>query len=159
MQELILIPTDFSVSSLNSLKQALKNAEDSVKRYILIFESKTSDSITDLLFSSKRNVVESHSNELFMEGLSILKSKYASVIESLTIEPFYGYTKAAFNNFIIANKVSEIYVPSDKNNSQHPELKTLTNYVKKLGLSHKVVDWELEVEDYSSNTILQLFKA
>lgn len=159
MKELILIPTDFTVSSLNILKQALKSSEDSVKRYMLVFVSNSSDSITDLLFTSKRKVIDSHSNELFMEGLSILKNKYAKSIESITIEPFYGYTKAAFNNFIVANKISEIYVPSSKNNAQHPELKTITNYVNKLSTSSKIVDWEIEVEDYSSNTILQLFKA
>lgn len=159
MRELILIPTDFSVSSLNGLKHALKNSETTANSYMLVFVSNASNSITDLLFLSKRQVIESHSNELFMEALSILKNKYTDRIQSLTIEPFFGFTKAAFNNFVTANKVVEIYVPSDKNNAQHPELKTITNYVKKLGLPHKTVTWEQEVEDYSSNTIMQLFKA
>lgn len=159
MKDLILIPTDFSVSSLNSLKHALKDSGDAVNSYMLVFVSNSSDSITDLLFTSKRQVVDSHSNELFMEALSILKNKYKDSIASITIEPFFGFTKAAFNNFVRANKVVDIYVPSDKNNAQHPELKTLTNYVKKLGLPHKTVNWEHEIEDYSSNTILQLFKA
>lgn len=159
MKELILIPTDFSVSSLNSLKHALKNSENTANSYMLVFVSNASDSITDLLFSSKRQVIATHSNELFMEALSILKNKYNDRIQSLTIEPFYGFTRAAFHNFVSAHKVTEIYVPSDKNNAQHPELKTLTNYVKKLGLAYKTVNWEQEVEDYSSNTILQLFKA
>lgn len=159
MHESILIPTDFTITSLNLLKQALKNNEDREKSYILVFVTTASDSITDLLFSSKSSFIKANTNDTFLEGLDILKNKYSETIKSIQIEPFYGFTKAAFRNFINANDVSEVYLPTEKLVQNHTDFQSIYNYTQKLNLNQVIVEWDQEYEEYSSNAILQLFNS
>ena len=160
MKDTILIPTDFTIASLNLLKKALSDQADSTRNYLLVFDCNLSDSITDLLFLSKATLIHSCSNETFNEGLEILKNRYSNAIDTLRIEPFYGYTKTAFRNFVEANNVVEAYLPSEEIVlSNHKDLKFFYSNSKKLNLASTFVSWNEELEEYSTNTILQLFNA
>ncbi len=160
MKDSILIPTDFTVASLNLLKQALKDHKDEKRNYILVFECNLGDSITDLLFLSKTTLISSYANETFNEGLDILKSRFSEVIDSIRIEPFYGFTKAAFRNFTDANQVEKAYVPSKESVvGKHKDIKFLYTNLIKLKMQTVTVVWNQEVEEYSPSAILQLFNA
>lgn len=160
MKETILIPTDFTIASLNLLKQALSDKADNKRNYIIVFEHNLSDSITDLLFLSKASLIDSCSNETFNEGLEILKNRYSDSIDTLRIEPFYGFTKSAFRNFIAANQVAETYLPAEEIvMNSHKDLKFFYTTSMKLNLASTIVSWNEELDEYSSNAILQLFNA
>lgn len=160
MKETILIPIDFSVASLNILKEALRLNQATKRSYILVFEMNLGDSITDLLFLSKTMLIESCSNPTFVEGLEILKSKYSEGINSLRIEPFYGFTKASFKNFLNANQVVEAYMPPKEIViKRHKDLKFITTQIYKLNVPTTIVEWQSDFEEKSKNTILQLFNA
>mgnify|MGYP006137000867 FL=1 len=160
MKDSILIPTDFSIASLNLLKQALNDNREAKRNFILVFDCNLSDSITDLLFLSKATLITSCSNETFNEGLEILKNRYADVIDSIRIEPFYGFTKAAFRNFLSANQIEETYLPTEEIvMNSHKDLKFFYTTSSKLNLKTNYVSWSEELEEYTPNTILQLFNA
>ncbi|MBP7642450.1 MAG: hypothetical protein KA767_03880, partial [Saprospiraceae bacterium] len=50
MQKRILIPTDFNVESLNTMKRALERVDDGDVEVILFYSEYLSDSITEMLF-------------------------------------------------------------------------------------------------------------
>ena len=160
MKDSILIPTDFTVASLNLLKHALKDHKDEKRNYVLVFECNLGDSITDLLFLSKSTLVSSYASETFNEGLDILKSRFSDGIDSIRIEPFYGFTKAAFRNFTDANHVEKAYLPSKEIVfGSHKEMKFIYTNILKLKMETIQVYWNEVEEEYSPNTILQLFNA
>ncbi len=116
MRKTIVVPTDFSVQSLNVLKNVL-SAHKGDCRYdiILLHGSHLTDSITDLMFVSKRRIAEQLSNPAFEAACGVIHNKFASQINSIRKEIFTGFTQNAFDNFIEANKVEDIYVSAQKN--------------------------------------------
>ncbi|MGG7036687.1 MAG: hypothetical protein ACI7YS_16040 [Flavobacterium sp.] len=114
MRKTILIPTDFTVNSLNVLKSILVNNESrQTFDVILLHGMSLSDSIRDLLFFSKSKQIESLTNPEFEEAYEVIRNKFDSQISSLRIDLFTGYTLSAFNNYIEGNKVDQIFI-SDK---------------------------------------------
>ncbi|MCW5906797.1 MAG: hypothetical protein KIS94_02975 [Chitinophagales bacterium] len=107
----ILIPTDFSVSSLNVLKTVLgSNLHGEKYDIILLHGIRMNDSISDLLFFSKNNLLRSVSNPEFDHALMVLKNKYASSIQNIRSDVFTGYNQSAFNSYLEANRIDEAYV-------------------------------------------------
>ena len=72
----VLIPTDFSIESLNTVKGALKQCEGENTNLILVYGVYLSDSITDLLFFSKPKYLSTLQSEKFTQACEILKNKY-----------------------------------------------------------------------------------
>lgn len=107
----ILIPTDFTIESLNIVKGALAKCEGQRLSLVLICGAELSTSITDLLFFSRSRLLASLQNEKFTEACEILKNKYGSQLHQLRIELFTGHTQRAFDLFIEGQKAQELYVP------------------------------------------------
>lgn len=113
MKKTIVIPTDFSVGSLNLIKLLLNTEEKHVKLDIIMLHGvKSSDSITELLFFSKNAVVSSLTNPSFEEACGIIRNKYASQLHCIRKDIFSGTTQAAFNQYAAANGVDAIYIPA-----------------------------------------------
>lgn len=108
----ILIPVDFKVKSLNTLKYYLKRTMLDRVNIKLMYCEHLSDSITDMLFYNPDDVINSHQSPEFTEALSILKNKFAAKLNSLEIVLFHGNNTRAMKNFLEANRVNEIYVSS-----------------------------------------------
>ncbi|MCW5909439.1 MAG: hypothetical protein KIT62_00105 [Cyclobacteriaceae bacterium] len=111
MKRTVLIPTDFTIESLNLLKYAAQSAESESINLVLAHGLHLSDSIFDLLFFSRTETVEKLLNEDFEAAGKILRNKYASRINSFRIEIFSGFTQSAFQNFLSGNRVTEILLP------------------------------------------------
>ncbi|RAI89313.1 hypothetical protein [Algoriphagus yeomjeoni] len=113
MAKTILIPTDFTVESLNLVKTALENNTNHSEklRLILVYGQWASSSITELLFYSKGKVLETLENEEFKCSCEMLLSKYEAIIEHMSIDIFSGNNQNAFENYLEGNKVTEAYIP------------------------------------------------
>lgn len=134
MKKTILIPTDFSVGSLNVLKSFLSENNDGSTRYnvILLYGYYLSSSITDLLFMSKTQIIQSLVTDEFEEACDIIKNKFGGLIASVRIDLFTGFTQAAFENYIEANRIEEICISTQsgaKKNSRNSL--DLTRFIKK----------------------------
>lgn len=115
MRKTIVIPTDFSVESLNVLKTLLNESEHLYNYDIIMLHGMhLSDSITDLMFMSRTKVCRELSNPAFEEACTVIRNKYGSLIHSLRKDIFTGLTQAAFDSYLEANKVNDIYVPTGK---------------------------------------------
>jgi len=111
MKKTIVIPTDFTVKSLNVLKTVLnQNHNKEVLDVILLHSLSLTDSIRDLLFFSKHEQINALMNPEFEEAYEVIRNKFDSQISSLRIDLFTGYNLSAFNSYLEANKVEQIFV-------------------------------------------------
>ena len=115
MAKTILIPTDFTVESLNLVKIALQNNSDSDEklRIILVYGHWTSSSITELLFYSKGKILEKLENDEFKCSCKMLLGRYEEIIEHMSIDIFSGTNQNAFQNYLEGNEVTEAYISNN----------------------------------------------
>lgn len=113
MKKTILIPTDFSIESLNLFKEAAQSVEIGSVNIIFLHCVHLSDSIFELLFFSKKDLIDSLINPDFNDACKIIRNKYSSHINSALVEIFSGLTQTAFQNFLEGHRVDEIYVPKN----------------------------------------------
>lgn len=100
----ILIPTDFSIASLNVVHSTIAHFHDEPLDIVLFHSVFVSDSINDLLFMTKK-INSTYITQDYTYACEILKKKYASRIKDIKTVFFYGCSVAVFNNFIEGNGV------------------------------------------------------
>lgn len=115
MAKRILIPVDFNVESLITLKKAIDGLGDEKIEAVLLYSEYLTDSISELLLYSPKEKKSKLIPDLFNEALTILKNRYEKNLISVSIEFFHGYGKNAFNNLLEGNRIDIIYIPSDYN--------------------------------------------
>jgi len=111
MVKTILVPIDFRVASLNTLKLALESRKDYRIKVILMYSEFLSNSIADLLFYSPDKIINSHLTSEFNEALEILKNRYVGMLSDVQIKLFHGNGSSSLNAFLIGHKIDEIFVP------------------------------------------------
>lgn len=109
----ILIPTDFTVTSLHVLRHAMEKNIDSKVDVILAHAIHPPDSITELLFFSKVKLIEEIKSSEFSDACNLLKSKYNSSLNFLILDLFLGNNRSYLENFLKGYKIDEIYIPSN----------------------------------------------
>jgi hypothetical protein len=163
MAKTILIPTDFTVESLNLAKIALQNNSGTLEklRIILVYGQWASSSTTELLFYSKGTVIKKLDNSEFTNSCKMLQAKYELIIEQMSIDIFSGNNQNAFENYLEANQVTEAYISPNykfklKNNSSF----NLTPFFFKSKINLFEVNWKtisLENLENQKNEISSLF--
>jgi len=132
MQDTILIQTDFREESLILIKTAIQNNPGTKLNIVLVHGIELTDSITELLFFSKHKILEKVSNPAFQKGLDEIKSLFAASINSLRVELFTGFNQAAFNNFLEANNVTQIFLSNGYTfKSSYKQSRDLSGYINK----------------------------
>lgn len=111
MEKVILIPVDFNVECLNTLKLALRRNEDYQNTVVLMYPYAGSSSISDLMFNAPHKTIKSLRTKEFDDALAIIKNRFAKSIKRIKFELFTGHTKSAFQNFTEGNRIEEIYIP------------------------------------------------
>jgi hypothetical protein len=113
MATTILIPTDFCVESLNTLKLALRSLENERVNVILMYSEILPDSITELLFYNSKDTIKKLKTAEFEEALAVIKNRYESKLISVEFEVFQGTTSRILRNFVEANDVDHIFIPKN----------------------------------------------
>ena len=103
----ILIPTDFSIASLECIHDLCQQYEGKSFRLIFIHLFKISDSITELLLLSKRNREYEYVSDEFYKGCENIKDKYPQV-ETIKVDFFYGSTLSMFRNYLEAHCINAV---------------------------------------------------
>ncbi|RZK20362.1 MAG: hypothetical protein EOO86_04605 [Pedobacter sp.] len=109
----VLVPTDFNLESTKIIDGLTQTQPNETFNIIFVHAFKLSDSITDMLMLSRRSKDYENISDEFYQVLNNYKAKYASQINTIGIEYFYGSTVAAFKNFIEAFDVEAIAYPKD----------------------------------------------
>lgn len=158
----ILLPTDFTLNSLNLAKQAIeKNAHSNAKLNLLLVHGiDVSDSITDLLFFSKGKLLKSLIDDTFQEGCSVLRNGFGDELNSLRIDLFTGFTQSAFNAYVQANQVDAIlYADSTTKLRPHRSSVDIRRFFSKAACDVEFVPHFTNNWESTSGSIGQLLKA
>lgn len=112
MHKNVLIPTDFQMDSLNIIKKVVHDLKDGDTVSITLLHGYyLTDSISDLLFHSKKDILNQIVPTAFYEGCDLLKNKYASQLSQVKIDLFHGLNKRAFKSYISSNRIDKVYIP------------------------------------------------
>ncbi len=112
----IVVPTDFSIRSLNIItglaeKKLLQNAS-----IILVHSLDMPTSMQDLLFVSRtRRENQQLISRHFSEACEVIRNKYSSMISSIRIQFLYGNSSRVFRNFLQASKAELVAFSSTCN--------------------------------------------
>lgn len=157
MFKTILVPIDFSVESLNTLKLALQKEGETKINVVLMYAANVSNSISDLLFYSPLKEIKQLSNAEFNEAVTVIKNRYESLIHVIRIELFHGHTPTAFKAFAEANKVDMIYVP------KYYQLSLLKNgfnpisLIRKSKLNFQEIEWNVDNYTFDQSQMSAIF--
>ncbi len=146
MKKTVLIPTDFTIESLNAVKTFLNQADDRFQYNIILLHGVDfTDSITEALFFTKSKFIASVEEKDFPEACNIIKNKFSSQINSIRKDVFTGFNQSAFNNYIEANKVNEAFVPVNYN-LQMVDRKSfdLLPFIKNSTLTVSEIEWDAD---------------
>jgi len=141
MEKRILIPTDFQVESLNTLKLALSQNSDVKIRAMLMHGLYLDQSISDLLFYSEHNLRKKYMSDSFRESLDILNNSFERQLVACQILFFHGYNLTAFNRFLSAHQIDEIFLPKRYQFKLSDASFDTQHLIKKAGLPVTEVDW------------------
>lgn len=141
MKNTLVIPTDFSIQSLNVLKTVLHQNNSGQKLdLILLHGFQTGDSIRDLLFFSKSQQLSALMSKEFEEALEVIRNKFNSQISSLKIDLFHGYRVSGLDAYLEVNTVKEIYVSTRKPEFAHKNSFDLLPMIAKCGTTAIVIE-------------------
>jgi hypothetical protein len=106
----ILIPTDFTLRSLDMVKAAAARFNGPNLKIILFHALHTPADIQDLLFINKA-VPHEKITEDFRHACAAIKKQHKDGISLITFRHMYGNTSPVFKNFLEANNIDAIYMP------------------------------------------------
>lgn len=140
MKTRILIPTDLTIESLNTLKLALAQLPD--VEVVLVYPCILSNSISDLLFYSPSKILQQKMSQDFYAALEILKNHFESQLHSLKVELFHGNGLSALKNFLGANQIDSIYLPSRFQFKWEENSFDIVKLLLKTNLPIHKIDWQ-----------------
>lgn len=109
----VLIPTDFTIESLNMVKVLLREKQEGKIDILLLHGINLGDSLTNLLYFSKSKMIKTLSNPEFEEACAIIRNKYESKINCIRTDLFVGTSQNIFENYLRTNHVNEAYIPEN----------------------------------------------
>ncbi len=164
MKKTILVHTDFSLNSLNTVKVFFEQYAQKSEKYEIVFLTgyELSNSITELLFISKSKIVQSIANQEFFEAFNIIKNKFESQLHSTRIEIFTGFGQTSFNDLMKLNNVSQIFTCNGLtfNRKFNKNCFDLTKLIKKSGYDFIEIETqkENEVNYYLQSNLSRVFE-
>ncbi len=157
MEKTILIPIDFNIESLNTLKLAMRSNREDKIRVVLMYAVSLDNSITDLLFYSENNLIKKLMTSHFNEALLILKNSFGTQLSDCRIKLYHGQTSAAFRSFLEANNITEIYLPKKYSLRLTGYAFDTTRLIKNCGLPFYEIDWSSKSQGAEGDQLSNLF--
>ncbi|MBS1780227.1 MAG: hypothetical protein JST70_12920 [Bacteroidetes bacterium] len=127
----ILIPTDFSIPSLNAVHSAMAVFNDAPVRITLFNLLRMPDELPGIIFRAMRSKHYSLITDDFKEGCEILENRYGASLHSLKVKFAFGNTVSYLRNWLDGEQVTDILIcpdiplglPSSKSIAMVPLLK------------------------------------
>ena len=107
----ILIPTDFTVQSLQLVEYALLNFPNTKLDIILIAGFKLPDTRWSIFHFSEREQIRKQLSEEFNEAKRLIVLEHKEAITNITIQLFSGINSFAFQNFLEQLHVDDAIIP------------------------------------------------
>jgi hypothetical protein len=158
MVKKILIPIDFKIESLNTLKYCLEERKLEKSSIILMYSAYSGDSITEILFYNPGKIVEALVSSNFNDAINIIKNTYESSFDSFKIELFHGLNTKAFLNFYNAHGIDLVYLPKDYCLKPYKNGFDPIPLIKKSKVEFREVAWSSENDLADKDDLNKLFK-
>jgi hypothetical protein len=158
MVKKILIPVDFKIESLNTLKYCLEERKLEKSSIILMYSAYSGDSITEILFYNPGKIVEALVSSNFNDAINIIKNTYESSFDSFKIELFHGLNTKAFLNFYNAHGIDLVYLPKDYCLKPYKNGFDPIPLIKKSKVEFREVAWSSENDLADKDDLNKLFK-
>jgi hypothetical protein len=158
MVKKILIPTDFKIESLNTLKYSLEERKQEKSSVILMYSAYNSDSLAELLFYNPAKILDALISSNFKDAINIIKNTYESSLHSFKIELFHGLNKNAFLNFHEVHEIDLVYLPKDYCLNPFKNGFDPIPLIKKSKVQYNEVAWTSEHGLTDKDDLNQLFK-
>ena len=158
MLKKILIPIDFKIESLNTLKYCLEERKLEKSSVILMYSAYSGDSITEILFYNPGKIVEALVSSNFNDAINIIKNTYESSFDSFKIELFHGLNTKAFLNFYNAHGIDLVYLPKDYCLKPYKNGFDPIPLIKKSKVEFREVAWSSENDLADKDDLNKLFK-
>lgn len=104
----IFIPTDFSIKSLSFVIDFLKNNSTEKFDLVLLHGYELPQNISDLLFFSKSKLLKKLQTTEFEDTVRIIKNRFESNINSISIDFVMSDSKSYIKNYIEAQKPTQV---------------------------------------------------
>ena len=141
MHKTILIPIDFRVASLNTLKYALERSSGGPHHVILIYAEFMDDSITELLFYRPASKLSSMITPEFNDALEVIKNRFEFQIVQLDIKLFHNRSRRGLVRFIENHNIDEIYIPLTYRLKIAKKAFDLVSIIKQINVDYHEIEW------------------
>lgn len=141
MLKTILVPIDFRVSSLNTLKYALEKSSGEPHRVMLIYAEYLEDSITELLFYRPESKIASKITPEFRNALEVLRNRFEYQIADLEIKLFHNRSRRGLRRFVENNNVEAIYIPKTYKLKMPKKAFDLVTIIRQTFADFQEIDW------------------
>lgn len=141
MPKTILIPIDFRVASLNTLKYALERSSGEPYKVVLIYAEYLEDSITELLFYRPESKIASKITPEFKNALEVLRNRFEFQIVDLNIKLFHNRSRRGLRRFVENHEVERIYIPKTYRLKMPRKAFDLVSIIRQTFLDYQEIDW------------------
>lgn len=153
----ILIPIDFRVASLNTLKLAFEFHSDVKLNVILVYGTLLDDSITEMLFYSDEKIINSKRTEEFNEALEIIKNRFEGNIIDIQIRLIHFKQSNYLNHFLNSHHIDEIILPAEYQLQQTRKGLDIIPALKKMNFPIRFMKWKLSGKNSEKEQLSELF--
>lgn len=109
----VLIPTDFTIKSLKLITAAVERFKNEGLNITLVHALEPDHSISGMLMLNKRMKVHELYTQEFREACEVLRNKYASAINKLVVDFYYGTTNYYKISYMEGRNIDAVIFPSD----------------------------------------------
>jgi hypothetical protein len=128
----VLIPTDFTLESLQLIEYAILNFPKTKLDIILVTGFRLPDTRWGLNNFSAGREINKLTSESYVKAKNVFFREHSDAIQSLGIELFTGHNSFAFKNFSEQLDVKDAVVPQGNFlNFDHPQCFDPTRFIKK----------------------------
>lgn len=110
----IIIPTDFTVESLQLIEYAILNYPDEKLDITLAFGYKIPLHEIEIIKFSAISVIHKTTSEKFLRAKKNILIEHSDRLNSINIELFCGLNSVVFQNFLSEHKIQDAIVPQNK---------------------------------------------
>ena len=127
----VIIPTDFTVASLNFVIEFLQKNTDKKNQIVFVHGYQTPESISELLFFSKTKVLKNLETPAFNDALLIIKNRFASSLDTVSFDLLTSNNKNYLNSYLQNQKADVVLqIQNYKPAFKHKNSFDLTNLYK-----------------------------
>ena len=104
----VIIPTDFSVKSLNFVVDFLKHNSSEAFDIVLVHGYDVPQTVSDLLFFSKSKLLKKLQSNEYKDALLVIKNRFESNLKSISFDFVTNDSKAYIINYVEAQQTRKI---------------------------------------------------